>query len=43
MEESYGFNADNLQMLVLDEVDMLFELGFKETLNTILEALPSEK
>ena len=43
MEESYGFNADNLQMLVLDEVDMLFELGFKETLKTILEALPSEK
>lgn len=28
MQESPGFNADNLLMLVVDEADMIMELGF---------------
>lgn len=43
MEESPGFDASNLKVFVIDEVDMLLEMGFKETLNAILENLPSER
>ena len=43
MEESVGFNADNLQMLVLDEADMILEMGFANTLKAILQNLPQEK
>jgi superfamily II DNA/RNA helicase len=32
MEESPGFNADNLKMLVIDEADSILELGFFEAL-----------
>jgi ATP-dependent RNA helicase DDX10/DBP4 len=32
MEESPGFNSDNLKMLVIDEADSILELGFLEAL-----------
>ena len=28
MQESAGLSADNLQMLVIDEADMIMEMGF---------------
>nr|QBK46515.1 DExD/H box RNA helicase 41 [Philasterides dicentrarchi] len=40
MDETVGFNCQNLQVLAIDEADMLFELGFAETLNCILENIP---
>lgn len=43
MEESVGFNADNLQMLVLDEADMILEMGFSNTVKAIMQNLPQEK
>ena len=43
MEESVGFNADNLQMLVLDEADMILEMGFANTVKAIMQNLPQEK
>ncbi|KAI5172840.1 ATP-dependent RNA helicase DDX10/DBP4 [Nematocida sp. LUAm3] len=34
---SWGFSGDNLQMLVIDEADKLMEMGFKQTIEQILE------
>lgn len=41
--ETPGFNADNLKMLVLDEADLILEMGFRNTVRTILGNLPEEK
>lgn len=40
MDETYGFDASNLQVLVLDEADRILDMGFSATLNNILENLP---
>lgn len=40
LEETYGFETNNLQMMVIDEADVMLEMGFKNTLNSILENLP---
>jgi len=40
MEESVGFSADNLQIVVLDEADMILEMGFANTLKAIMQNLP---
>jgi len=36
IEETPGFEINNLQVLVIDEVDLLLELGFRETLDAIV-------
>ena len=33
MDETAMFSGDNLQMLVLDEVDRLLDMGFKDTID----------
>lgn len=43
MDETPDFNCDNLQMLVVDEADMLLELGFQEALSAILYNLPASR
>lgn len=43
MDETPGFDASNLQILVLDEADRILDLGFAETLNAILANLPSNR
>jgi ATP-dependent RNA helicase DDX10/DBP4 len=43
MEETEGFESNNLKVLVLDEADTMLEMGFKETLNAILEYIPKER
>ncbi len=43
MEETQSFETSNLKILVIDEADLLLEMGFKETLNAILEQLPKER
>lgn len=40
MDETYGFNADNLKMLILDEADRILDLGFSKTVHAILDQLP---
>lgn len=40
LEETYGFETTNLQMLVLDEADIMLQMGFQEPLKVILEHLP---
>lgn len=43
MNETPLFDCDNLQMLVLDEVDRILDMGFADELNQILRNLPMKK
>ncbi|KAF9412152.1 ATP-dependent RNA helicase dbp4 [Entomortierella beljakovae] len=43
MDQSAGFDCDNLQMLVLDEADRILDMGFKKTVNAIVENLPVDR
>ena len=40
LEESPSCDASNLQLLVLDEADRLLDMGFSQTLKSILDYLP---
>ena len=40
MDETTAFVVDNIQILVLDEADRILDLGFKATLDAILDNLP---
>ena len=40
MDETHDFNGDNLKCLVLDEVDRLMDMGFKDTIDQIMRNLP---
>lgn len=43
MDQTVSFQACSLHMLVLDEADRLLDLGFRDTLNAILENLPRQR
>ncbi|KAF9337438.1 ATP-dependent RNA helicase dbp4 [Podila minutissima] len=43
MDQSAGFDCDNLQLLVLDEADRILDMGFKKTVNAIVENLPRHR
>ena len=43
MDETPGFDASNLQILVLDEADRILDMGFAATLNAIIENLPQHR
>jgi ATP-dependent RNA helicase DDX10/DBP4 len=43
LEETPGFETYNLRMLIIDEADTLFEMGFKEALSAILSNIPRER
>ncbi|XP_073518536.1 probable ATP-dependent RNA helicase DDX10 [Phyllobates terribilis] len=43
MDETSLFNACNLQMLVLDEADRILDMGFADTVNAIIENLPTKR
>jgi len=43
LDSSAGFDASNLQMLVLDEADRILDFGFQDTVNHILSHLPHER
>ena len=40
LEQTPNFTCENIQILVLDEADRLLDLGFADTLNSILKYLP---
>ena len=42
-EQTPGFDAANLQMLVLDEADRVLDMGFKQQLDGILNYLPNRQ
>ena len=43
LEESPGFDANNLKILILDEADVMLEMGFLGALKAIMGYLPKEK
>lgn len=43
MDQTVGFDADNLQVLVLDEADRILDMGFKKTLTALLNHLPKTR
>src|SRR3989440_5703099 len=43
MDQTAEFEIGNLQMLVLDEADRIMDMGFKETVDAIVEHLPKER
>ncbi|CAE8697695.1 unnamed protein product [Polarella glacialis] len=43
LDESPGFDASALKMLVIDEADRIMDFGFQESMHNILEHLPKER
>ncbi|KDQ56841.1 hypothetical protein JAAARDRAFT_131946 [Jaapia argillacea MUCL 33604] len=43
MDQTVGFECDNLQMLVLDEADRILDMGFSRTLSALLSHLPKSR
>ncbi|KAJ2252803.1 ATP-dependent RNA helicase dbp4 [Coemansia sp. RSA 455] len=43
MDETVGFDCNNLQVLVLDEADRILDMGFKKTMNAIIANLPRQR
>ena len=43
MDETPGFDASQIQILVLDEADRILDMGFSATLNAILHNLPQQR
>eukprot|EP00659_Diplonema_papillatum_P009403 gene9403-14581_t len=43
LDQTEGFDVSNLQLLVFDEADRLLDMGFRPTINLILEVLPTER
>ncbi|KAG6909727.1 hypothetical protein DXG01_015715 [Tephrocybe rancida] len=43
MDQTVGFAADNLQILVLDEADRILDMGFSKTLSALLSHLPKSR
>ncbi|BFZ25028.1 hypothetical protein BsWGS_28067 [Bradybaena similaris] len=42
-EQTPNFTADELKVLVLDEADKILNMGFAQTMNAIIEALPKQR
>ncbi|KAG6898320.1 hypothetical protein C0992_011912 [Termitomyces sp. T32_za158] len=43
MDQTVGFAADNLQILVLDEADRILDMGFSKTLSALLSHIPKSR
>ncbi|KAI9216587.1 P-loop containing nucleoside triphosphate hydrolase protein [Blastocladiella britannica] len=43
MDETPGFDANDLQVLVLDEADRILDMGFEATVNAIIDFLPKKR
>ena len=43
MDETPNFDCSSLKILVLDEADRILDLGFRQTMNSIVENLPSQR
>ncbi|KAF8452452.1 P-loop containing nucleoside triphosphate hydrolase protein [Boletus edulis BED1] len=43
MDQTFGFESDNLQILVLDEADRILDMGFAKTLSALLSHLPKSR
>ncbi|KIL68387.1 hypothetical protein M378DRAFT_21908 [Amanita muscaria Koide BX008] len=43
LDQTVGFDTDNLQILVLDEADRILDMGFARTLSALLSHLPKSR
>lgn len=43
MEENPLFHGDSLKILVIDEADRILDMGFQESMNSILDFLPKQR
>ncbi|KAI8452656.1 P-loop containing nucleoside triphosphate hydrolase protein [Phakopsora pachyrhizi] len=43
LEQTTGFDSDNLQLLVLDEADRILDMGFSNCINAIISCLPTTR
>ncbi|KAG6333472.1 hypothetical protein ID866_5621 [Astraeus odoratus] len=43
MDQTFGFDCDNLQILILDEADRILDMGFARTLSALLSHLPKSR
>jgi len=43
MDETPNFQCDDMELLVLDEADRILDMGFSQTLNAILDNLPTTR
>ncbi|KAK6082541.1 DEAD/DEAH box helicase [Seiridium cupressi] len=43
LDQTAGFNVDNLQILVLDEADRILDMGFQSAMNAVIDHLPKER
>jgi ATP-dependent RNA helicase DDX10/DBP4 len=43
MDQTASFHPENLQILVLDEADRILDMGFRKTVDAIIDHLPRER
>lgn len=43
LDQTVGFEANNLQMLVLDEADRIMDMGFQHAVDALVEHLPTDR
>ncbi|KAK7205356.1 ATP-dependent RNA helicase DBP4 [Myxozyma melibiosi] len=43
MDQAAGFEIGNLKLLILDEADRILDMGFKKTVDAIVQHLPRER
>jgi ATP-dependent RNA helicase DDX10/DBP4 len=43
MDETLGFDAGNVQLLVLDEADRILDMGFQNTLDAVVQNVPKSR
>ncbi|KAJ3865933.1 P-loop containing nucleoside triphosphate hydrolase protein [Lentinula novae-zelandiae] len=43
MDQTVGFESDNLKLLVLDEADRILDMGFSRTVSALLSHLPKSR
>ena len=42
-DETVGFDASNMQVLVIDEADRILDLGFETSLSAIVSGMPKQR
>lgn len=43
LDQRFGFNVDDLQILVLDEADRIMDMGFQNAVDALVEHLPKDR